>query len=63
MVDYRTQMEFESYIMGICEKIDIKSGKALIDLSNLLHEFVEEAIEEYILDDDELKIEDYNPNY
>ena len=56
-------LEFDIYVMELCEIISPKSCKDLECLSEDLHERVEMAIQDYIYDSDSLDIDDYNASY
>lgn len=57
------RLDFDIYIMDLCEVIKPKSCKDLEDLSEELHERVEMAIQDYICDDENLDIADYETRY
>ena len=56
-------LEFDLYVMDLCAEQHPKSCKDLEKLSETLHERVELAIQDYIYDDDDLDIHDYEANY
>ena len=60
---YRDGLNFDIYVMDLCESIKPKSCSDLEKLSEDLHERVEMAIQDYILYDDLLDIDDYNALY
>ena len=62
-LDYKDGLNFDIYILDLCEKVKPKSCKDLEDLSEDLHERIETAIQDYIYDDEVLNIEDYEPRY
>ena len=49
--------------MDLCDGVNPKSCKDLEELSEDLHERIEGAIQDYIMDSEELDIEDYEARY
>ena len=62
-LDYRNGLSFDIYIMDLIEAQKPKSAKDLIDFSEDLHQRVEMAIQDYIFDDENLDIDDYEAPY
>ena len=60
---YKDGLNFDIYVMDLCEGINPKSCNDLEELSEDLHERIETAIQDYILDSDSLNIDDYEPSY
>ena len=59
----KQELDFDLYVMDLCEAIKPKSCKDLEDLSEELHERLEMAIQDYIYDDEILDIHDYESRY
>lgn len=55
--------EFDIYVMDLCDKVKPLTCQNLSSLSEELHERIENAIQDYIHDSDELDIDDYEANY
>lgn len=62
-LDYRNELSFDIYIMNLIEAQKPKSAKDLIDFSEDLHQRIEMAIQDYIYDDENLDIYDYEAPY
>lgn len=64
-LDYKNGLSFEIYIMDLIEayKSDLTSASDLNDFSEDLHQRVEMAIQDYIFDDENLEIDDYEAPY
>ena len=62
-LDYRNGLSFDIYIMDLIEAQKPKSAKDLIDFSEDLHQRIEMAIQDYIYDDENLDIDDYEAPY
>ena len=64
-LDYKNGLSFEIYIMDLIEayKSDLTSASDLNDLSEDLHQRIEMAIQDYIFDDENLDIDDYEAPY
>ena len=62
-LDYRNGLSFDIYIMDLIEAQKPKSAKDLIDFSEDLHQRMEMAIQDYIFDDENLDIDDYEAPY
>lgn len=60
---YNEGIEFELYVMDLCDRQKPTSCKDLEFLSDELHQHIEIAIEDYIEDSSTLDIEDYTANY
>ena len=60
---YMDQLHFELAIGDFLEGLGPESCKELEDISETLHIALENAIQDYISDDESLNIEDYTPNY
>lgn len=56
-------LSFEIYIMDLCEAENPKSCEDLEDFADEIHQRVENAIQDYIRDDDDLDVLDYDPRY
>lgn len=57
----RELLEFEIYVMELCEKLKLNTARQLEELSCQLHQSIETAIADYI-DDAEIKCK-YEPQY
>ena len=64
-LDYKNGLSFEIYIMDLIEayKSDLTSASDLNDFSEDLHQRIEMAIQDYIFDDENLDIDDYEAPY
>lgn len=62
-LSYKDGLNFDIYIMDLCDLAKPKSCKDLEELAEDLHERVEMAIEDYINDSDNLNIDDYEGGY
>ena len=64
-LDYKNGLSFEIYIMDLIEayKSDLTSASDLNDFSEDLHQRIEMAIQDYIYDDENLDIDDYEASY
>lgn len=62
-LSYNDGLNFDIYVMDLCEGINPRSCSDLEELSQDLHERIEMAIQDYIYDDDSLDIDDYNALY
>ena len=64
-LDYKNGLSFEIYIMDLIEayKSDLTSASDLNDFSEDLHQRIEMAIQDYIYDDENLNIDDYEAPY
>lgn len=64
-LDYKNGLSFEIYIMDLIEayKSDLTSASDLNDFSEDLHQRIEMAIQDYIYDDENLDIDDYEAPY
>ena len=64
-LDYKNGLSFEIYIMDLIEayKSDLTSASDLNDFSEDLHQRIEVAIQDYIYDDENLDIDDYEAPY
>lgn len=60
---YMDQLHVEIFIGDFLESLDIKSIEDVEDIYKSLHEAVDNAIYDYIDDNDELDYADYNPGY
>lgn len=60
---FKQGLNFDIYVLDLCEEIKPKSCKDLEDLSEELHERLEMAIQDYIYDDEILDIHDYESRY
>jgi hypothetical protein len=56
----KEEMEFEILIGDMCEREEIESAKDLERFADDLHNIIENALRDYVLDHD---IEDYEPCY
>lgn len=56
-------IEFELYVMDLCDRIKPTSCRQLEKLSDELHSCVENAIEDYIGDSATLEVDDYMASY
>lgn len=54
-------LDFEIYVMELCEKLKLNTARQLEELSCQLHQSIETAITDYI-EDAEIKCE-YEPQY
>ena len=59
----RQCIEFDLYVMDLCESINPLRESELEDLSQELHERIEIAIQDYIYDSENLNIDNYNASY
>ena len=59
----RQGIEFDIYVMDLCESINPLRESDLEDLSQELHEKIETAIQDYIYDSENLNIDNYNASY
>ena len=64
-MNYKDGLNFEIYIMDLIEacKSDLTSASDLNDFSEDLHQRIEMAIQDYIFDDENLDIDDYEAPY
>lgn len=62
-MNYRYGLEFELYVMSLCEMINPQKASDLNSLSEDLHERVEMAIQDYICDYENLDLDDYEGAY
>ena len=60
---YMDQLHFELAIYDFLAEVKPESCKDLEDISETLHIALENAIQDYITDDESLNIEDYSPIY
>lgn len=60
---YQEGLRLEIYVMDLCEKLKPKSCTDLENLADEIHQHVEIAIQDYVYDDENLNIDDYNPSY
>ena len=60
---YKDGLNFDIYVMELCELIKPKSCSDLENLAQDLHERVEMSIQDYIYDDEDLDIGDYSAYY
>lgn len=64
MIDYKRLLDFEIFVMDIIEESDPKDAEDYENLSDTLHQSLENAIYEMILDTKNTKIEEeYDPRY
>ena len=62
-LDFNQRLNLELYIMDLCEAIDPKKCEDLENLTAEIFDIISMAVEDYIMDDDNLDIHDYNPIY
>ena len=64
-MNYKDGLNFEIYIMDLIEacKPDLTLASDLNDFSEDLHQRIEMAIQDYIFDDENLDIDDYEAPY
>jgi len=60
---YKDGLSLEIYIMDLCEALKPKSCADLENFADEVHQHVEIAIQDYIDDDENLKLDDYDPRY
>lgn len=56
-------LNFEIYVMTLCEESKPKTEKDLEDLAEELHQRIEIAVEDFINESDQLDIENYEGQY
>lgn len=62
-ISFSDGLNFEILVMNLCEAAKPKSCVDLEDISEDLHQRIEIAIQDYIYDNENLNIDDYNPLY
>lgn len=63
MINGAELLQFEIAVMDLCEEMKVDNAHDLEELSYRLHQCIELAITDYINDDENLDIDDYEEQF